>query len=249
MHRFLRQWLRFTRRVIWVVAAVPVTWLLHLLFEDWTLNVVKDFGKDHKVIETYVLPALSFAVHYPVRTSFIVAMAVVALCAVFAATRDAGQPTTAPAAAGTNLGQRLAAQQYSSQQTIQISSVPGNYNETLNLDNVAALVQSGEASRDAVQMVLPATPPLTVAQPKAGEQYRVGGGAVSGVPSAGTPGIDIRSARTFDASSEFIFDRARNSVHVVQVGRRRFRVALNEINDESTSAQMLMEYVFGISEE
>ena len=85
MRPFFNRWLRLTKRWIWLIVIAPAFWITHLWFEDWSLNLVKDFSKNHQVVEKYVLPLLSFAVHFPVRSSFIIAMAVVAACAIVAA--------------------------------------------------------------------------------------------------------------------------------------------------------------------
>ncbi len=138
---------------------------------------------------------------------------------------------------------------YSSMQVIQISNEPGDYNETLNLDSAATMIHSGAASLDSIEMVLPASTPLTVDSPKAGHNYPVGGGGTVRFPAADTPGISIKSATMLDITGSFVFDRFKSGTKIIEVGKRQFRVALMAVRDKSTGKHKLVEYTFGISEE
>jgi hypothetical protein len=138
---------------------------------------------------------------------------------------------------------------YSSAQTVEISSAPGNYNESLNLDNVATMIQVDEASHDAIGMALLASPPLRVDKPTAEARYMDGGGFAVQFPGAGTPGMRIEGVTISGLGTKYLFDRFRSSTHIVRIGIRRFRVSLQSIRDKSSRNNKLIAYTFGISEE
>ncbi len=141
---------------------------------------------------------------------------------------------------------------YSSRQTVQVSGIPGNYNDTLYLDNETTMVQAWDATLEEVGMVLTTSSPLWVDKPKTGTGYPSGpDGSTIEFPAAETPGIEIRSARTLydQGGNYFLFHRFKATTHVVTVGERRFRVTLLGIRDKSAEKHMLIEYTFGISEE
>ena len=137
---------------------------------------------------------------------------------------------------------------YSSQQIVEVSNVPGNHNETLNLDNVATMVHVDEASRDVIAMLLLKEPPVTIEKPRQEEKYKTGDGTTVQFPAAGTPGIQIGPATIISPGQKYVFDRFSSSAHVVEVRTRRFRVTLQSITDKSSKKQMLISYTFGISE-
>jgi hypothetical protein len=139
---------------------------------------------------------------------------------------------------------------YSSQQVIAISNDPAGHNDSLNLDNVATMTQGQEATANEVGMFLISSPPLTVDKPTAEGKYEIGGGYYVQFPAAGESWIDIAGAKFHQGGEKYLFNRFGSSSHVVEVGARRFRVALVDMKDESNKEQKLwrMVYTFGISE-
>lgn len=141
---------------------------------------------------------------------------------------------------------------YSSRQIVEVSNAPGNYNDTLNLDNAGTMVEVGPSDHNTIHMILTDATPLTIERPQADVRYQAGRGVSSYFPAAGSPWIDIRDARSIDAtgSKEYIFTRfGAGRSHLVAVRMRKFRVSLDAVNDRSKPGHMLIEYVFGISEE
>ena len=137
---------------------------------------------------------------------------------------------------------------YSSQQIVEVSNVPDNHNETLNLDNVATMIHVDEASRDVIAMLLLKEPPVTIDKPRREEKYKTSDGLTVQFPSAGESWIEVGPATLIGPGQKYIFDRLSSSTHVVEVGTRRFRVTLQSITDKSSKKQMLIAYAFGISE-
>jgi hypothetical protein len=118
---------------------------------------------------------------------------------------------------------------YSSTQTVQISNEPGEYISSLNLDNVGALVYiGGPNDLNAIRL-----------------------GLATGVPkTVDRPGGKARGLTVIPYSREFVFHRTQSPAHTIEIGDRRFRVALLWITDKSTPTHPLfMEYRFGINEE
>jgi hypothetical protein len=133
---------------------------------------------------------------------------------------------------------------YSSRQILQISNVPGNYNQTLNLDNVATLRVSAPFNSHVVTLLWPTSPPITVIQPKAGEKYRV--------PSSDQTfrfgGMTARGLTLVGPAQRITFDDT-HGVHLIRVGERIFRVSLEDRRDKTTQGQIFsFEYEFAISE-
>ena len=113
---------------------------------------------------------------------------------------------------------------YSSTQIVEISSSPGDYNETLNLDNVATMRQAEEATHDIIGMALLIdSPSVTIDKPK------------------GNTGSSL--------GKKYVFSRLGVSAHTIDVGSRHFRVSLQAIRDKSKGKQRLLVYTFGISEQ
>lgn len=140
---------------------------------------------------------------------------------------------------------------YSDTQVVQVSSAPGNYNVTLNLDNTGvALHQFGLANLDAVEMVASSSPLLTIDRPRAGEKYSAGDTIVK-FPAADTPGVFIESARIYPSGRSIVFDRTTSATatFTIEVDDRKFRIVLMAVRDKSKGKHKLLEYTFGISEE
>jgi hypothetical protein len=140
---------------------------------------------------------------------------------------------------------------YSSTQVVQRSNEPG-YKDELHLAEVATMFSCG-GDRDSIQMVLAASPPLTIDNPRPGDSYKMPGGiTVKGLdklpPSIS---IEMRDVRVATGDKSFIFNRLKPSSmqHIVEVASRRFKVTLLGITDHSTKSKALLEYTFGISEE
>jgi hypothetical protein len=148
------------------------------------------------------------------------------------------------------VAQKLGTKKYSSTQTIEVSTVPGNYNGALSLDNVASLVQFGTADRNSVQMIISPSPSLTVERPKAGEKYNAGYGPDIEFPAVGKSGIRIGPVTMFHGGvGSAIFDRFNSPTHFVKSGTRRFQITLQSVQDKSTDKRKWIIYTFGISEE
>jgi hypothetical protein len=139
---------------------------------------------------------------------------------------------------------------YSSRQVLQMSNVPGDYNQVLNLDNVAALYLLAPLSREAVTLLWPTLPIVTVAEPKADEQYKVPGGGTVQVPQAGR-GLEMRGLTLMGGQAQTIaFDLDEHHIRLVRVGERIFRISLESIHDKADADRsMFLEFEFAISEE
>jgi hypothetical protein len=144
---------------------------------------------------------------------------------------------------------------YSSEQILEheFSSKTGPIHDVanINLDNAATLTMGFIGTLDGVDLLLLQSTPITVEQPQGDASYSVGGLSTQ-FPAAGTPGIDIRGARLFDATGaqEFAFTRdGINRTHVIPVRDRKFQVTLKEIRDRSRPPDHKhIQWVFGISE-
>lgn len=138
---------------------------------------------------------------------------------------------------------------YSSTQVVEISSAPGNYNEVLNLDNVATMRQADEATQDQIGMALfIESTSVTIDKPKGKPGYADGAGNVVRVVPGGETGAQFKNLTITGLGKKYVFDRFGASAHVVEVGQRRFRISLQSIRDKSNGKQKLLIYTFGISE-
>jgi hypothetical protein len=136
---------------------------------------------------------------------------------------------------------------YSSQQTIEISNVPGKYNRTLNLDNVATLQLTAPFTGSLVTLAWPTTPTFEISKPIPGQRYEFPGGDAY---LEFAPGMVTRYATLIGPSRNIQFDAASNQSHLLRVRDRVFRVTLESIKDKREPGYlMFFEYVFGISEE
>jgi hypothetical protein len=137
---------------------------------------------------------------------------------------------------------------YSSRQTVRLSQEPGEYNETINLDNAAILALGDPSDSESVTMLMQSEAPRTITNPKFGQEYRSGKETVVISPvDRGKTEITDLTMSAF--SGQFHFDTSANRVQLIRMGDREFRVSLDAINDKSTEGRMLIEYVFGISEQ
>jgi hypothetical protein len=139
---------------------------------------------------------------------------------------------------------------YSSTQTVEISSAPGPYNETLNLDNIATMVQADEWNHDAIGMILQELPPLIVDKPKAGEGYKDEKGNSIVTNPDNNSSIHIANLTIIAGGTKYLFSRS-SPIHFIQIGERRFRITLQSIRDKSNDKKKkrLIAYTFGISEQ
>jgi len=135
----------------------------------------------------------------------------------------------------------------SSRQTVQFSSQSGDYNETINLDNIAILALGEPLDGESVTMFLQSEAPRTITNPKFGQEYRSGKETIvlSPIDRGKTEIMDLTTSAF---SGQFHFDTSTNRVQLIRVGDREFRVSLDAINDRSAEGHVLIEYVFGISE-
>lgn len=141
-----------------------------------------------------------------------------------------------------------ASRKCSSRQILQASNIPGDYNETLNLDNIATLHLWGPI-RESVILLWPTSPPVTVTEPKADQAYNVPGGGGIAAHVGHVPGVTVRDLKLAGQAKEITFDVA-HSVHLIRVGERIFRVSLESINDKANAERlMFFEYTFAVSEE
>jgi hypothetical protein len=138
---------------------------------------------------------------------------------------------------------------YSNRQVLQISSMPGDYNRTLNLDNVAALRLMPPLNRDGLTLSWFPSPPVTIAEPQAGKQYDVPFG---GTVRAGGPGIEVKGLTMMGPPLVNIWFDIGHPVRLIRVGDRVFRVSLESVKDKAdvtAKIMMFFEYEFAISEE
>jgi hypothetical protein len=133
---------------------------------------------------------------------------------------------------------------HSSQQLITRSNDPSLDKGVLNLDNLATLVPFARWDHDCVLLMLSKTAVLTVANPQKGVSYAPNSFVIIAPPEVEIANLKIMSGE----SQQFLFSRG-DPVHVVEIGKRKFRVALQAINDNSTPQQKLFHYSFSISEE
>jgi hypothetical protein len=111
----------------------------------------------------------------------------------------------------------------SSRQIVQLSQQPGDYNETINLDNTAILALGDPADTESVTMLLQSEAPRAITNPKFGQKYRSGKETVVLSPSdRGKTEITDLKIQAF--SAQFHFDTSANRVHLIRVGDREFRV-------------------------
>lgn len=139
---------------------------------------------------------------------------------------------------------------YSSRQVLQVSSFPGNYNSTLNLDNVAELRLTDPFNGESVTLGWFSSPPVTIAQPQPGKPYEVPGGGAS--IQVGGPGIEIGALTMMEPPLLTIKFDFLHPVELIRVGERIFRVALVSATDKADAKAkivMFFEYEFAISEE
>jgi hypothetical protein len=135
---------------------------------------------------------------------------------------------------------------FSDRQTLQISDLPGNYKETLALDNVATLRLTAPYSREVVTLLWPTLPTITVANPKNDEKYKFPG---SDRTVQIGPGITAQGLTLIGQAQRITFD-ATHPTRFVTVEGRIFRILLVSVNDKAdTKHKMFFEYVFAISEE
>jgi hypothetical protein len=99
-----------------------------------------------------------------------------------------------------------------------------------------------------VTLLWSASLPVTVADPKADEQYKVPGSDFVAKVLQGS-GFKIQGLTVMGQVQTIEFDNE-HRVHRCRVGGRTFRVALELISDKSTSDKgRVFEYEFAISEE
>jgi hypothetical protein len=138
---------------------------------------------------------------------------------------------------------------FSSTKVIEVSNEPG-HDDTLNLDNIALMVQRGEADLEQVRLVLTVAAPLNIDTPSSSKQYPSEPSRSTEFPAAGNPGIEIAAASS-TAGPSFVFHRWKMPMHVISAGQRKFDVRLLEVRDRSEKGRerQLIAYTFGISEQ
>jgi hypothetical protein len=135
---------------------------------------------------------------------------------------------------------------YSNKQVITISNVPGDYNQSLNLDNTATLVPTGPHNNEFVTLTWPSGATLTISEPVAGDHYKLPG--TDAEIEFGT-GATYRDATLIGPSRNVLFNTGEHRVRLLRAQERVFRVALDSIRDKhSTDRPMFFEYTFIISE-
>jgi len=119
---------------------------------------------------------------------------------------------------------------YSSRQVLEISNIPGGYNQTLNLDNVATLRLAAPFNRESVTLLWTTLPSITIDEPP---QF---------------PPIITRGEVIARGSQYITFD-VEHPVQLIRVDGRIFGVSLEDIHDKKTPDRIFwFEYDFAISE-
>lgn len=127
---------------------------------------------------------------------------------------------------------------HSSTQVVQWSDEPGDYNQSVNLDNLAALVLVGTPSMEAVELLLPKEAPRQT-------DYKPGDMKPGGPPV-------VTSLTRFSGGTQFRFGADEGSrSHVVAVASRRFLVTLLSVKSATTASgdAALLTFTFGIAEQ
>jgi len=130
---------------------------------------------------------------------------------------------------------------YSSRQTLECDL--GDPTQTINLDNVAMLTM-WSCGRDSVEFLAHKTGSVTVKEPKAGHKYPIGGGL-----TAEFNPDTVSDATVLRGPAKEVKFSADQRVQFIAVGDRRFRVALDQIIDNSTKDAEHFSYVFSISDQ
>jgi hypothetical protein len=133
---------------------------------------------------------------------------------------------------------------YSSRQTINCE--PEGPTQVINLDN-EAMMTMWSCSTDAVEFLVSKTGPITTKKPKLGEKYKTGEGLTMEFPPV--PGMSVWNAITVSGPAKKYQFTVDKRVQVIPVGKRKFRVSLDQINDDSENDVQKISYVFAISEE
>jgi hypothetical protein len=198
---------------------------------------------------TYISDSLSLVVRLAfgaLAGAIVVPMLIIAL--LWVRTRQAPTPGETVTAKAPTFPRSIRVE-YSSRQILQISSMPGDYNRTLNLDNVAALRLMPPFNRDGLTLSWFPSPPVTIAEPQVGKPYNVPSG---GTVRAGGPGVEVKGlTMTGPPLVSIGFDIA-HPVQLICVGERIFRVSLESVKDKANATAkivMFFEYEFAISEE
>jgi hypothetical protein len=120
---------------------------------------------------------------------------------------------------------------YSSRQVIQISNIPNDNIDTLNLDNIALLRSDPPFTRESVALIWPVAPPITIENPQ-----------------DHSPGVTVWDQTVVKWSKKITFDTDHPD-HLIRVGNRVFEVSLKNIIDKKTPDRIFwFEYDFAISE-
>lgn len=136
---------------------------------------------------------------------------------------------------------------FSGRQTIEIASVPGEYNRSINLDNVGTLVLGAPFNASTVTLFWPATALSTVVEPVSGKRYAVPGEGEGAIEFG--PGVTAKDATIFRHLNQVVFDTGTKQQNLVKVASRIFLVRLEEIKDRATrEIPMHFEYTFALSE-
>jgi len=113
---------------------------------------------------------------------------------------------------------------------------------------VATLCLFPPCSRETATLYWPTSQVVTVAEPRADEQYKVPGGGAVQVPQAGR-GLEVRGLTLVGQAQPITFDQE-HQIRLIRVGERIFRIRLVHATDKSNAdTAMFLEYTFAISEE
>jgi len=137
---------------------------------------------------------------------------------------------------------------FSSRQTIEIASVPGQYNRTINLDNAASLILGAPFNASAVTLFWLTTALSTIVEPVPGKQYKVPGDGEGAIEFG--PGVTAKEATIFRHVNPVFFDAGKHRQNFVKVGGRVFLIRLEEIRDKAThEIPMHFDYIFAVVEQ
>jgi hypothetical protein len=147
--------------------------------------------------------------------------------------------------AGDKITQEM--QKYSKTQIVQISSSPGNYNEYLNLNNIAWMSHVDCADLNSIDMILLESALLRVENPTTNREYKIDDNYSVTFPNTDSFNIKNATIGTM-GSKKFTFDRFNQKTQIIEIEGKKFVVTLQNILDKSNREQKLIEYIFGITE-
>ena len=164
------------------------------------------------------------------------------------------RPPQAQAAASSQEQTQSSSKKYHDIQIVKMSNDPTHFQDILNLDGTAELIQCGDYKLDLMEMALLETTALRVDKPELGKAYPIGGMRKGNVRvfmrknSDGTFEYRVLRAVNTEGAKKFVFKAESNS-QLVEIGQRKFHVKMRGVHDRSEGKLKLVEFTFEIAEE